>query len=159
MFVSGVKEFISAFSQEIPVCLLQTKWKRGLWSSLKMLINPWDLLSCHPSPPTFHQCWEKGRSVWENPEQRGFTNWKLLWGKVHCFCFHFSCQDPHAIQSTRETLNRAHCPQVCFLKEGVHSTPPLTDVNSRIKAAGNLAGVRLQQEGVSGIFCKAWACL
>ena len=77
VFVSGVRNLFlhSVRKFNLPLANKMKKEPVKLSENVDRSVGP----SPHPpSPPTFHQRWEKGRSVWENPEQRRFTNWKLL---------------------------------------------------------------------------------
>ena len=144
MLVSGVRNL---FLNSVRMPLANQMKKEPV--KLSENVDPSDPLSLPPTPPPatsqlftgagrrkgrFCHSWvHLGGSCAER-----FTNRKLLQGKANCFCFCFFSlfilkYSLH--QSQREILNKPHCPQVCFLKEGIYSSPlPPMSVHSRIKA-------------------------
>ena len=79
VFVSGVRNsFLHSVRKfSLPLANKMKKEPMKLSENVDQSVGP-SLLPPPPIAPYFLPVWEKGRSVWENPEQRGFTNWKLL---------------------------------------------------------------------------------
>ena len=78
VFVSGVRNsFLHSVRKfSLPLANKMKKEPMKLSENVDQSVGP-SLLPPPPIAPYFLPVWEKGRSVWENPEQRGFTNWKL----------------------------------------------------------------------------------
>lgn len=97
-----------------------------------------------PHLPTGHRCWEKERKILPQLCPFGRVLCREVYkleaasGKGELFLFLFFSlfilkYSLH--QSQREILNKPRCPQVCFSKEGIYSSPlPPMSVHSRIKA-------------------------
>ena len=128
------KEFISAFSQEIQFASCKQNEK----GACEALWKCWSIRGTLPPPPIspyFSPALGEGKvGLGESWAEKVYKLEAAL-GKSALFLLSFFMSKSSRHQSTQETLNKPHCPQVCFLKEGIYSLPlPLTSVNSRIKA-------------------------
>ena len=149
------KEFISAFSQEIQLASCKQNEKgacEALWKCCSICGTP----PPHPAiTPYFSPVLGEGKvGLGESWADRVYK-FEAALGKSSLFLLSFFMSKSSHHQSTRETLNKPHCPQVCFLKEGIYSLPlPLMSVNSRIKAGESGRGLLAAGKVCLGFFAR-----